>query len=416
MKRKYKIVIAFLITAMVLSIIPVFSALAETSYEELWQQKIQYEKSMEMYSDGTCEHRWAIYYECSWRFIPFTDAGKKLTYEIKTEEHFGEYLPGDMFLIGIDRVLYSPELYDIYYDSLKDSKNDEPGVCRTRKMVQELGITEAEMRNAFEKIKNEPESAREVFSFLSDKEFEEYLFSLEIHLDYMKPMPDFAISALFLDNDTEAQYLLSQKSAVYVPELGYALYKDALMYDMKVEEIAQFDLTTSGFGYYLANLRKSEEFNLNNGYGDFVYKDGRTALEKVEYLESAREKQLSEKAGREAAFVAELGSMVTADRLFGTAETAPTVTVAELAVCDLTGEDMGNFLVYLRENIESYESTADPADGRTPLEKLEYLEAQREAQLRAAEMGDGMEKAFLAVGIGIGALVLLAIVRKKRKI
>jgi len=77
---------------------------------------------------------------------------------------------------------------------------------------------------------------------------------------------------------------------------------------------------------------------------------------------------------------------------------------------------MGNFLVFLRENIESYESTADPADGRTPLEKLEYLEAQRAAQLKAADTGDGMEKAFLVIGFSITAFVLVTIVRKKRKI
>lgn len=285
---KYKIICMMLILAITFGLAGLFSVSAENDYEKLWQEKRLYE-SKNGYQDGLVENQWAIYYECSWRFIPYTEAGKKLTYEVKTEEHFGEYgYPPYMFLSGIDRVVYSQELVDIYHESLIVPNNDRPGVCNTRKMIQELGITEEDMRNAFDRMKNEPESAREVLTCLSDEEFGDYLFMIEQYLAYLEKysLPDFAISAYFLENDEEAQYLLSKNGAVYVPELGYALYERLLLSDsISVEEIAGYDLTTPGFGYFLENRRSYSG-------GGHVYKDGRTAKEKLEYLEAAREAQL----------------------------------------------------------------------------------------------------------------------------
>jgi len=284
---KYKIICMMLILALTFGMVGLFSVSAENDYEKLWQEKRLYEIK-NGYGDGLIENQWAIYYECSWRFIPYTEAGKKLTYEVKTEE-LGEYgYPPHIFLYGMDSVVYSQKLVDIYHESLIIPNNDRPGVCNTRKMIQELGITEEDMRNAFDRMKNEPESAREVLSWLSDEEFESYLFMIEQYLAYLEefPIPDFVISAYFLENDEEAQYLLSQEGAVYVPELGYALYERLLLSDsVSVEEIAGYDLTTPGFGYFLENRRSYSG-------GGHVYKDGRTAKEKLEYLEAAREAQL----------------------------------------------------------------------------------------------------------------------------
>jgi len=292
MKKLFLILL--LVLAMVTSSISAVLSNANQSTEDLWAEKIAYESERSI-GVGERENQWDIYYELSWQFIPYTKAGKDLVYEIKTEEFAGEYpYPPYLYVLRYaqDSVLYSQELIDIYHESLIVPTDDRPGVCNTRKMLQSLGITEEDMRNAYERMKNEPESIREILSCLNNEEFEGYLASIEQRLSIMEkyPTPDFVISALFLENETEAQYLLSKTGAVYVPELGYALFTDMLIGGTSAEEIVQHDLTTKGFGYYLKNLRKLIEGGWYSGI--HFDSDGRTAMEKLEYLESAREAQL----------------------------------------------------------------------------------------------------------------------------
>jgi len=308
--------------------------------------------------------------------------------------------------------LYSPEINDATVKCRTGSFSAMEARCALRECVQYFDISKEELMQAYETMKEDPDAIRPILSFLTDEEFnsakrEDGTFGFT---EWSQEI----IDALYIEDDAEAHRILCDPYAVYICELGRVVTDKELFFEfwpVSVDELATYDLTSDEMGMFLTYVR-SNMFNKDQ----LDMTDGRTNLEKLEYLESTREKQLAAKAGREAAFVGELGSMLTAERLFGTAEEAPTVTVAELAVCDLTGEDMGNFLVYLRENIESYESTADPADGRTPLEKLEYLEAQREAQLKAAQTGDGAADGVLVLVLAIPALAAAVIVKRKRRI
>ena len=159
------------------SMLAVFSY-ADQTYEDLWAEKIAYESERAI-GVGLAENNWSIYYELSWQFIPYTEVGKTLTYEIKTEPFAGDFpYPPYLYALSEDTVLYSQELIDIYRESLIVPTDDRPGVCNTRKMVQTLGITEEDLRNAYATMENDPELVREVLSCLTDEEFDDMLQQL----------------------------------------------------------------------------------------------------------------------------------------------------------------------------------------------------------------------------------------------
>ena len=93
------------------------------------------------------------------------------------------------------------------------------------------------------------------------------------------------------------------------------------------------------------------------------------------------------------------------------------IPVEEIAQYDLTSKEFGYYLEKLRQFVElepSYGDYSNENDGRTIMEKLEYLEAAREAQLKAAQTGDGAVNALWVIAFAIPALAFVTIKRKRR--
>ncbi len=88
--------------------------------------------------------------------------------------------------------------------------------------------------------------------------------------------------------------------------------------------------------------------------------------------------------------------------------------------CDLTTKGFEYYLKNLRKLLTvqstNFLSYYDFPEGQTPLEQLEYLEAAREAQLKAAQTGDGAVTTLWVVAVAIPTLAVLVLARKKRRI
>jgi len=411
------IIVATVLLCLAASINTVYADDETSKYQVLLEEKAEYLKDFKG-SGEIGKYLFPLLEEASLTVLLYTDVASNFTFnKTEIEDEFENDVFWEDFVPAYYHVFYAYDEYLLECNEINEAIADAwvnqkvsyvhdnlpegaEYISGLRACIQYFGITKEELIEANRKMQEEPDSIRDLLGFLSDKEFEGARW--DHGLFCYKPIPNFVIEALYMENDEMAYRLLTKPHSVYIKEFNRVItawelanyWGDSIDWGNDIEILLSCDLTSDAMGNFIQNNRV-----LN-----------------IAFLAAAREKQLSEKAGREAAFVAELGSMVTAERLFGTAEEAPTVTVAELAVCDLTGEDMGNFLVYLRENIESYESTADPADGRTPLEKLEYLEAQREAQLKAAQTGDGAADGVLVLVLAIPALAAAVIVKRKRRI
>ena len=111
MKKLISILLSTLLVLPLIASFGVYSA-AESTYEELWAQKIEYEKKRG--GVGIQENHWAVYYEFPWRVLPYTEAGKKLTYVWQEYQEGGDYLPYEMFNYWEVGTLYSPELETIF--------------------------------------------------------------------------------------------------------------------------------------------------------------------------------------------------------------------------------------------------------------------------------------------------------------
>ena len=84
---------------------------------------------------------------------------------------------------------------------------------------------------------------------------------------------------------------------------------------------------------------------------------------------------------------------------------------------DMTTEAFGCFIEDLKTAFKRrphlFENVESP-DGRTAKEKLEYLEAAREAQLKAAQTGDGAVSALWVIAFAIPTLAVVTVKRKRR--
>ena len=83
---------------------------------------------------------------------------------------------------------------------------------------------------------------------------------------------------------------------------------------------------------------------------------------------------------------------------------------------DMTTPMMGAFIEDLKTVKLSMFNDVDSPDGRTPAQKLEYLESARESQLAAAETGDGAVYSVAVLALAIPALAATLILRRKKRI
>ena len=292
MKKLFSIVLSVLLILPIVTSFGLGSA-AESTYEELWAEKVAYEKNFGV-TDGTSEGHWNLFYGFDCNFVLYTEKAKNLTFEVSWDDH--ELGKDILAYLGEGKYLLCNELWEVYHGTWKHNENGEscgpgPVYSFVRKLVKALGLTREEVLRAYDKMKNEPESARAVLSFLSDEQFEEYV-------SYVKTIgkpTNFMFEAAFLEDDAEGESLLCKTGTVYFPELGYSLATTRLVGDTRsadfpIEMFLEFDLTSDEFGYYLANLRR---YLSPNSYDWIDYEEGDSPVDRLERLEAAREAQLA---------------------------------------------------------------------------------------------------------------------------
>ncbi|MBE6672839.1 MAG: hypothetical protein E7599_04900 [Ruminococcaceae bacterium] len=292
MKKLLSIVLSVLLILPIVTSFGLGTA-AESTYEQLWAEKVAYEKDRGV-TDGTSEGHWNLFYGFDCNFVLYTEKAKNLTFEVSWEDcELGEFV---LAYLGDMNFLLCNEMYEVFSSTFKDNENGEscgpgPVYSFVRKAVKALGLTREEVLSAYDKMENEPESVRGILSFLSDEQFAEYI-------SYVKTIgkpTNFMFEAAFLEDDAEGESLLCKTGTVYFPELGYSLATTRLVgddrsVDFPIEMFLKFDLTSDEFGYYLANLRR---YLSPNSYDWIDYEEGDSPVDRLERLEAAREAQLA---------------------------------------------------------------------------------------------------------------------------
>ena len=318
MKKLMSIILALTL------IIPCISAFAlnssaDSEYDKLWQEKMEYEKKMFgegiRYRTGPEDFSPLTHGDIGldgsgvggFDFILFTAQGQKLTYNYYP--HKGNILDasGWSFSAYWDEwetktrcLVLCEELYGYFIDEIYeiDEKYDEYKYTSPyRLIVQKLGITKDELKEAYRKMKEEPEYLRRAIPELTDTEFEaykEYLKNVEIP-------ENFVIEAACMKDDEKAETLLNYPGFVYVKELGYSIEAKAMfehIFSYKtipIEDIVEFDLTTDGFILFFDDMKAYFEME-GNFFDRQGFKDdkGRTPRQVFDILFAEHERQMRE--------------------------------------------------------------------------------------------------------------------------
>ena len=271
-----------------------FSILAESSYDELWAKKLEYEKDMHV-TTGSSENMPNVFYEVNWSFVLYTEQGKKLTYVMEEWAHGGTGNNAELMEIGY-LTLTSPELQKIETEAYSTDYNSRIRIRKNsafRELVKVLQLTKEDVVNAYEKMKSAPESARKLLPFLTDEEFNEFV---RYSNQYFACPDEFVLDAVFWKDDAQGNALLCKNGSVYLPEYGGVITTAALFDDGAVSFDADFggffdgvDLTTREFRYYYENL-KHYVYVQRPSYDEYMYG---TVLPKMEYLEAEVARQLA---------------------------------------------------------------------------------------------------------------------------
>ncbi len=310
MKKFVSIVLSVLLILPVIASFGV-GASAENTYEELWAEKIAYEKEDGFISLGEASH--CVVNVCygddfgeggdamgyGWAFLLFTEQGQKLTYRfIKNDYPYeeGYNVWGSYWHWESEDAFVCVELKEM----IESCENLDPTFApsaRTaayRNVVQTLGITSEELHEAYRKMREEPEYARNILSYMDDAEFA-YISSC---FKECRIPPNFVIEAACLADDDQAEMLLAVPGNVYIKERGYTIpcidiYATFHGADTSVEEFKNFDLTTDSFDKFFADMESGDV--VEGRFGPCLGKDGRTPKEKHEYLLAELDRQLAAK-------------------------------------------------------------------------------------------------------------------------
>ncbi|MBE6543036.1 MAG: hypothetical protein E7675_01410 [Ruminococcaceae bacterium] len=313
--------VILLIFSFVTSAFPMLSY-ADDSFDKLWAEKLAYEEPLDedglryttsfeqsydtiFYGDfaGEGGDVWGFGFE----FLPFTEQGKKLTYKYYTD--YSDQWEGAGFSKFWNRLDGTPEYLCIELENYYDECHDLEGYnCMYRFVIQKLGITADELREAYRRMSEEPEYARQTLKELTDSEFEAYAK----YLKNESVPPNFVIEAACMKDEEKAASLLVKPGSAYVKELGYCIDAWDLFFGYKytVEDFQNFDLTTVSLKVFFADIKAYFEYD--SPYYDGIFFDwegydddlGRTPRQRFEALYAEYERQLENpKTGEELVFV-----------------------------------------------------------------------------------------------------------------
>jgi hypothetical protein len=285
---------------------------AEATYAELWERKRAYETENRYVSLGMEYIVYVCYgddygeggdnYGYGWAFILFTEQGKKLTYNYEKQFEVSKSENGYWLWRGVpiegepitdywsweDEYVFTclelREWIETCYDKAYPGHSSP-----YRNVVQSLGVTADELKEAYRKMKEEPEFAREILSYMTDEEFAQFA-------SYLKERdvpPDFVIEAACHDDDVEGEMLLAVPGNVYVKEWDCTISCcDIFPYpEVSMEELAKCNLTTDSFRLFMSDMEQKISRLL--WHGDYTDEQGRNLIGRYEYLVSEMNRQLA---------------------------------------------------------------------------------------------------------------------------
>lgn len=234
-------------------------------YEDLFEQRKEYLNEFGLPpGDDFMAMAEPFIPEVSLTVLLYTDIAKKLTF---TKELDGSevYLDsGDMWFCSYgDYHLTSPEIdkainatVNKYGKVVRREKSSHLRAC-----IEYFDISKEELIKANKLMQETPDAIREVLSFLSDSEYE--LARKENGTFCTRPIPDFAIEALYLEDDVVANNLLCQEWSVYFEDhlnRVVTAWEIGVGYLIQVEELVTCDLTPNWVGNFIENNRNSNHF------------------------------------------------------------------------------------------------------------------------------------------------------------
>ena len=261
-------------------------------YSELWEERAQYLEDWNNWKYAGELYDYFPMLSGNLTVLLYTDIADELTFE-KIYSEGGDLIGPEYLVVFGDYGIESPEVNEAIQSCKTGYTKSTEVRSALRECVLHFDISKEELLNAYKTMRDNPDAIRETLSFLSDEEYQKLKSEKELGYENgtfgKTEWPNFILDALYMEDDAMAQRLLCKPFAVYVEELGRVVTGTDLFYhfNASVEEFAKYDLTHDNVGEFLVYCR---EKYLPDDWRDL--KDGRTAEEKLEYLESAREAQL----------------------------------------------------------------------------------------------------------------------------
>ena len=221
-----------LIIAFLFAMIPAFGISAsilgvnaesklEKQYGDLFEERKLY---LEEFHLGCGEMQFLEPYisEVNLTVLLYTDIAQTLTFEKVTCLNAGS---GSLALASQEGwfsdfdtfYVESPEINEAIKDALYKPYNSEvewEGSSLLRACIKYFNISKEELKKANKKMVDDPDSIRNLLSFLSDSEYENAkVYSGKF---YYRPIPDYAIEALYLKDDIVANNLLCCQHSIYL--------------------------------------------------------------------------------------------------------------------------------------------------------------------------------------------------------
>ena len=291
----------------------VLEASAEDKYAELWKQREEYlkakyegyaeylekadsEEKIEVPVGMGGNHTFTLFVATQLTVLLYTDIAKDLTFEIHRVYQSDDEIQADnprgfnVFQTMFDFKsgdyednfwISSPEI-DKVIETCKDFRYEKKSMLR--ECIKYFDISKEELKTANKLMQENPESVRNLFPTLTDKDFENA--KNEYGLYCREPLEDFMIEALYLKDDAIANNLLCYTSTVYVKELDCVIgipdgYYSNDFFVKDYDEYHKYDLTPQYMGDFI-NLC----YHLS-GNRSFIYEDN------VLRMKAEREYQLA---------------------------------------------------------------------------------------------------------------------------
>ena len=259
MKKTLKRALTALIAAaLLLSCLPLGTlAATESEYDRLWEEKSNMGITFDYCNHGEESRLGSRFYLPPTTVLLYTEHAKDFTFGVVGEDfeatEMGDYVTyGSVvcaFGFGDGKRLYVKELVEI-----GKSCYQEYGIEVYPPLyyfVRAFDIDKEELKQAYTKMKTEPESIRELLSCLSDEEFERAV-SLSGYGDINHP--DWVFDALYLDDEEEARALLCRCCCTYID--GEFFWDDDILWGKyTLEELQEKGILTRSFRCFVKTAR-----------------------------------------------------------------------------------------------------------------------------------------------------------------